>query len=474
MLMTLISCSQPLFNPPHFPLPQDWGENIPIRKNHNQEIYHSIDYYQKNNNIWWQSFSNDQFIQLRHQLFKNNIDLKQAKINIQKSKLNISNINSNMRPSSSLSAGYSASKTTNNHLSFNSESKNAAIGISYEMDYLLKKRDAKYIEFRNYQTSQLELKIKTILQETLLAESYWRLMSLMASKQLQSKLLTLNLKKLNILEARHKEGQITLVDVDIARNDFQQLENQTFAHKRQEQHLRNNIALLTGQIPGQFNQVIPVLSHEVILPKIQAGIPAEVLVNRPDLQVAVINLQNQWQRHITSYKIFFPNISLTGSGGEASLNLIELILSPANIAASISASLPLNYIQKNIERQNLQLNYQTALLNYEKALYQALSETAIALSNIQRIQHESKLLNQRLQTAEDQLYVEQLRWSEGLVSKLNYVQAEISYLQTIEQVRENKLQYFVELMTVYKAVGGITFNDLTTGILDPKAKIYHD
>ena len=452
------ACTNSTFKTPVLPLPNDWGEHIKI-------IYAPKNI---NNNQWWQSFAPLQLQQLRQKLHTQNIDLKQAKLNIKKAKLNLSRSNSDMRPnfSTSMSYGIGANKFNNEYIA--SKSKGSSLSISYEVDYLLKKQDNLTIDSRIMQSSQLLYQITQIIQETTLAESYWQLMFLLARKKRHPLLLKLNQKKLNILKAQHKEGMITVIDVENASNEYHQLQSQTYELAKQEQELRNNIVLLIGEIPDCFQQYISPLTINTKVAIVPIGLPASTLAKRPDIQIALLNLQNNWQKHITSFKVFFPNIALSGSSGESTLALEQLIISPISVAASLGASLSFNFFQKNIERNAIELEYQSSLLSYEKTLYQALNETSLSLGNIIRLNNEEKMLKERLLASQKQLKVERLRWQEGIVGKINVIQSSISNIQTELAVINNKLSQLNETMTLYKVLGGIDHgnNNVTTVIND--------
>src|SRR5437773_61602 len=102
---------------------------------------------------------------------------------------------------------------------------------------------------------------------------------------------------------------------------------------------RAALALLLGRPPEGFDVAAADL-ETLTIPDVAPGLPAELLVRRPDVVTAEANLDSAHANVAAARAAFFPTISLTGSGGLASAVLTGLITNPT-ASFSFGASLAL-------------------------------------------------------------------------------------------------------------------------------------
>ena len=113
----------------------------------------------------------------------------------------------------------------------------------------------------------------------------------------------------------------------------------------------------------------------MLVPALNAMVPASVLSNRPDLKAAEMRL-----RSLLVDKDIFPSLSLTSSLGTSSTRLLEFLKNPV---ASLGAGLTLPFIQwrqMKLDVKIAEAEYEQAVTEFRQSLYEALQDVANALS----------------------------------------------------------------------------------------------
>ena len=228
------------------------------------------------------------------------------------------------------------------------------------------------------------------------------------------------------------------------------------AYTRQAAQDRNTLLLLIGgPLPGDF-KVAADLDLHVLASDLPAGVPSQVLADRPDVLAAEHALIAANANIGAARAAFFPSITLTGTYGTASSELSGLFKSGSEawtFAPQISlpiftgganrAGLDLAKVQKNV-----------AVAQYEKTLQSAFKEVDDALSA--RATLDAQLAAQRalLRDATDSYHLSDLRFRSGVDSFLPALDAQrvlYSAQQSLVTVELTRLQ---NLATLYKALGG--------------------
>jgi multidrug efflux system outer membrane protein len=191
------------------------------------------------------------------------------------------------------------------------------------------------------------------------------------------------------------------------------------------------------------------------LDPIPAGIPSDLLLNRPDLIAMERQLAGSRVLLKSAKKQRLPKISLTGAMGNASPELNNLINSSNafwNVGVNLSQPL-INYgrINANIRASKAQLAEAEA--TYEKVILNAFMEVENTLSNDSYLQTIRNSNTQVLNQAEEIASMNQTKYIEGNGAFLNYLSAKIASLQSQRehlQINYNQLKNRINL---YLALG---------------------
>ncbi|SBS35394.1 Outer membrane protein OprM precursor [Marinomonas spartinae] len=116
------------------------------------------------------------------------------------------------------------------------------------------------------------------------------------------------------------------------------------------------------------------------LPSVQAGLPAELLLRRPDLRAAELRLRRVLASSDAVQARYYPALSLTGSLGTSSTALLNVLAHPV---ATLGAGLTLPFLNVRDMRINKAIartRYEEAIVIFRKSLYNAFADVEKALS----------------------------------------------------------------------------------------------
>ena len=219
---------------------------------------------------------------------------------------------------------------------------------------------------------------------------------------------------------------------------------------------RNALELVVGG-PVADDMLPPDIDNDgVVLSRLPAGLPATVLLARPDVVQAEEQLKAANANIGVARAAFFPDISLTGSGGVTSLALSTLFRSSA-LTWSFAPTITQPIFDFGANRGNLtqaKAQRDAAVASYEKAIQTAFREVADALA--QRGTIEEQLAAQAALTASSQeaYRLSEARYERGSDTFLNALVAERSFYAARQTLTQTRLARATNLVTLYTTLGG--------------------
>ncbi len=127
----------------------------------------------------------------------------------------------------------------------------------------------------------------------------------------------------DLVRGRFARGLTRGLDLRLALTDLADAEAQLAEARNREQIAGRLLETLLGHYPGNSRPAVLDLPEPPA--QIQAGLPSELLLRRPDLAAAFQRLKAQDLRLESAEKALLPRIALTADGGTRSAALAELI-----------------------------------------------------------------------------------------------------------------------------------------------------
>jgi NodT family efflux transporter outer membrane factor (OMF) lipoprotein len=431
--------------PPQVQMPEKWDTNS--------------DALVKEQVSWWKNFNDPQLDGLIERALLTNNDFAAAVIRVRRAQLQAGLVDTNRTPSIAAGANVGLNHT------FNPQATNYTSGVSASMNYeldlwgkLSSQRDAAHWEA---QASDADCKAFAISLLGTTTRLYWQLAYLNQLLSLNTADIDSAEKTLALTKARYKAGAVSALNTVQAELNvsIQQASRTQLIQQRVE--ARHALAILFNQ-PPQSDVVDPPALPNLPLPAVAAGLPAEILANRPDLRATELRLRESLVNVDVTRKSFYPTVNLTSSIGTASSALLSFLQNPI---ATLGAGLSLPFIQWNTTKLAIRVSktqYEEAVVNYRQHLYIALAEVEDSLSaRAQLMAEESKLVLARSQ-AQHAESISHVRFKAGFTDVQLWLDAQASLRGVERSVVLNRLNQLNNQVNLYKALGlGASSNSIS-------------
>jgi NodT family efflux transporter outer membrane factor (OMF) lipoprotein len=402
--------------------------------------------------IWWQAFADPQLDALIDQVLQRNNDLAVAGIKLQKARLQANLTATNRTPDLAVSASSQSSRVlssgNNSTLSHSVEAT-----VSYELDLwgrLASSRDAARWEAEA--TAQDQAATALSLVGTT-AQIYWQIAYLNQSLSLGEASLQDTRRALALAQIKHQAGAIDGMDLLQAEQDLATQEASLTQTRQQLEAQRNGLAILFNAPPEQ-RQIERNTLHGLTIPQPQAGLPAELLARRPDLQASELRLRSTLASGDNTRLSLYPVLTLTGSAGGQSSDLSRVLRDPVG---TLGAGLTLPFVNWEQQQLNVQIadaDYAQAVVVFRQSLYQALSDVETALSARQHDQQQAKQLQLAFTLAQRSEQLAEVRYRQGATGVQEWLDEQKKRRTAELALAENQLNQLNHQMVLLQALGG--------------------
>jgi multidrug efflux system outer membrane protein len=271
--------------------------------------------------------------------------------------------------------------------------------------------------------------------------------------------------KLTKLRLQH--GVATTLDVLQARQVLDVANAQIPDLERQIGQTEDAINILLGKYPDNVPRGEPIGIEapegwnwtETLPPQLPTGLPSQLLERRPDIHQAEENLVAANANIGVAKAMFFPQISLLGSGGAAFGNSQfagSHIPAPLGVGTyTAAASQPLfegGYLRNNLRYAKSE--ERQALIGYEQTIQRAFGDVSDALIGYDKYHVVPERQEQSVKDLQESVDVSLMRYRGGTSNYLDVLDSQRSLFNadlTLAQARNNEYQSLVQL---YKALGG--------------------
>lgn len=412
---------------------------------------------------WWQQFQQPELDKLVGQVLSSNNDLTLATLTLGKARLQAGLARDELYPQ--LSSTLSASRSQPLDGGDKTNSYQATLSVSYEVDLWGKvSADIDQAQWAALASAEdRESTTQSLVATT--ASLYWQIGYLNQRITLSNNSIEHSRQTLALTQRQYDSGAVTQVNVLEAKRS---LASQEAAHSQFVQQLtvaENALAILLNQAPGDSWVEIKALPNTSV-PDIAVGVPADLLVRRPDVKASLYELRAALASKDATYASYFPSLSLTGSVGESTSELKELLRNPVG---TLGAGLVLPFLQWNQMQMNndiAQIDYQTAVVNYRKTLYSAFEDVDNAISAKQQFVYQGEKLQQEYLAATEVEAIYASQYRHGAIGIQDWIDAQENRRTAEAALLENRYNQLTAQATLYQALGG-------SDIAPPMADVTH-
>ena len=405
---------------------------------------------------WWQVFQDPQLQELIRTALKENYDLQLATERISAARAQVTITRSSLFPQVGAGANFAGGKDPTSQATYNILTLTA--DAAFQLDLFGRLR-------RATEASRAQLLATEDARDTVIltlvsdvASDYFTLLQLYLELQITRDTVKTQEDSVKLTRLRLDHGVATKLDVLQAQQVLDTANAQVPDLERQIAQEEDAISILLGHYPESVPRGLP-LAQQPLPPEVPPGLPSTLLERRPDIRLAEQNLVTANAEIGVAKAAFFPQISLTGSGGGAfgrSTLLTGLMSSQIGIW-SYGAQVSQPIFTGGALRGNLRLSeseQRQQLIAYKQAIQLSFRDVSDALIGYQKL-HQVRVAQEiTVKDLQDTVNTSLRRYRGGITTYLDVLDGQRSLFTaelTLAQARGDEYQSLVQL---YKALGG--------------------
>lgn len=402
----------------------------------------------------WESFFADARLrQLIATALANNRDLRVALLNVQQARAQYDIRNADRLPTVGISAGGTRAP---NAAGDQATSYTASLGLSaWEIDFFGRLASLSESALARYLATDEGRKAAQITLVSSVANAWLNLAADEELLALTRDTLATREETLRLTRLRFENGVTSEIDFRLAQSLTESSRAALAQLQRQRAIDLNTLALLIGQpVSPEFS--VGVTTQGVALPDVPAGLPAEVLVRRPDVRQAEQQMVAANADIGAARAAFFPRISLTAGVGTASPELSGLF-NGGSWGYTVAPSLLLPIFDAGRNRANLaaaEVGRDIAIAQYERAIQQAFREVADALAGRATYGEQLRALGAVADAEATRFRLARLRYESGVASYLDLLDAQRALFTAQTTLVQSRLAALQNQVLLYRSLGG--------------------
>jgi len=287
------------------------------------------------------------------------------------------------------------------------------------------------------------------------ASAYFQLRALDLELEISKRTLNSRQESQRLTRILSDGGSTSLLDVRQAEQLVFTASAEIPALEQQIEQQENFLSILLGQSPGDVPRG-QTLTEQRQPPEVPPGLPSSLLERRPDIRQAEAQLVAANAEIGVARAAYFPQISLSGSGGFQSSALSSLFSGPAG-AWSFGASLTQPIFTGGRLRSGVRLaeaRQQTAVLFYQQSIqgaFRSVSDALVAYRKTREFRGQQELL---FRSAEDAARLSHMRYTGGVTGYLEVLTNETNAFSAELGLAQARLNELLALVQLYQALGG--------------------
>jgi len=326
--------------------------------------------------------------------------------------------------------------------------------LNYEPDLFGRVRRTLEASNANLQSTAADLYNANLVLTAELAADYFSLRELDAETQVVQESVSIQRKGLQLVQDRHAGGVASGLDLAQQQTLLDSTVTQLYLVQQQRAQYEHAIAVLTGNPASTFS--IAVRPLNTAPPPIPTGVPSDLLERRPDIASSERQMAYQNAQVGLATAAFYPQLTLSGSGGFQSTNITTLLTAPSAIW-SLGGDLLQPIFQGGRNRANLAATkaaYDQSVANYRESVLTAFQQVEDGLSGLDALSQAAASQNLAVTDARRALELSNNRYVGGVTSYLDVITAQSALLTNQRLATQLLGQQMVTSVYLVKALGG--------------------
>jgi multidrug efflux system outer membrane protein len=287
-----------------------------------------------------------------------------------------------------------------------------------------------------------------------IATSYYQLLALDTELDIIRKNIALQQSAVETIKIQKEGGRANELGVQQLTAQLLNTQSLEFDVQQQVIETENILNVLIGRFPQPIERGTTL--EQVLPASVQAGIPANMLKRRPDVQQSQLDLLAYYSDQQVAQLAFLPSLNITAFLGFNSFKS-GLLFSPGSIAYSALGGLTAPLLnrkalkagQKRAEAASLE-----ALYVYNKTVITGFKEVSTSLKKLENSKKIGDLKKQEVEVLQQAVVTSKDLFLTGYASYLEVITAQRGVLQEELNLTNVQKEQFLALIELYRALGG--------------------
>lgn len=332
-----------------------------------------------------------------------------------------------------------------------------AANLSYELDFWGRVRNDALAAGSDYLASESDLRAARIgvLAETITA--YFDIVALRRQTALAEAAEDVLLEKETQTANRYGRGLATPFQLHRLRQDLRSTQAALAQRRIALAGAEGRLAVLLGRFPGESHQLLPdSLAPGLPSEPVPAGVPARLLVQRPDVLAAWQRLEGARYRIGARRAERLPSLSISGSIGLQSSDASGVFNADQwfrNLAANLTAPI----FQSGRLANNVEMArgaFRQAAAAYGRAVVTAVHEVERALVALEQESQRHRFVRSQLAEARASAQLRARRYASGVGDYIDYLDALVALTSVQSVLAGAERDVAVARLALHRALGG--------------------
>ena len=335
---------------------------------------------------------------------------------------------------------------------------NSALGLGFvwQLDIWRQLRNARDAAMRRYVGAREKRNYHVTRLVSEIADLYYRLMAL--DKRIDNLDMTIRLqeKSLEFSKAMKDAGRGTELPVQRFQAEVSRNQSQKLIVRQDIIEAENRINFLLNRYPQPIERISEGF-FDITIHALSAGMPSELLDNRPDIRQAAREVEAAGLDIKVAKARFYPVLMINAAAGYQAFNPKYLLNTPEAIAASVAGDLVAPLINKKaIKADYMSANARQlqAIYNYQKTILGAFTEVVNKLSMVDNYSKSIEIKKKQLQALETSVEVASRLFKNARAEYIDVLFAQRDLMDARLVMIETKNQQLSAIVMAYQALGG--------------------
>ncbi|MEM1125815.1 MAG: TolC family protein [Bacteroidota bacterium] len=329
--------------------------------------------------------------------------------------------------------------------------------LSFERDLWGRIRSQKNAALHEFYATQEDYRSIQIGVLSEAIATYFELLDLEEQLRLTEDNVLLLQERVERTEERYARGLVSSFELYSLRQEFENTRTNIPLLEANLTDAEGRLGIVLGLYPAEARALLDdTRMPDLALTPIPAGLPADLLRERPDVAASMQRLEAARQSVGAAKASLFPSITLTTSGGLQSGELTALV-NTSQYFTSMATSLAAPLFQGGALRAQVRVSeaqYEQAIASYEKTLRVAFKEVEVTLATYQKQQERYTILLDERAYAEASVQTQEERFRSGVGDYLAYLDARRNLVRVQTSLSGAARSVTDARLAVHRALGG--------------------